>query len=196
MDDFRKNKVGFIFQNYNLVQDLNVYENIILPEKFSLMPSDAQEELGLNIYAHFIKYDKKGTLVPIRNVEVANNYGVCTIEWNGITTNKCSRRIAFNSDGNITLEKYKRDYSKRKLDYFIKYNVNNDDFDIKLVEEFKEKGGMYPKINLSTIYIEKKGNILTKTTKKGNHIEIRYNLLNDEKNIYIFRILWYNKSEY
>ena len=28
---FRRRKVGFIFQNYNLVQDLNVYENIILP---------------------------------------------------------------------------------------------------------------------------------------------------------------------
>lgn len=28
---FRRRKVGFIFQNYNLVQDLNVYENVILP---------------------------------------------------------------------------------------------------------------------------------------------------------------------
>lgn len=28
---FRRRKAGFIFQNYNLVQDLNVYENIILP---------------------------------------------------------------------------------------------------------------------------------------------------------------------
>lgn len=28
---FRRRKVGFIFQNYNLVSDLNVYENIILP---------------------------------------------------------------------------------------------------------------------------------------------------------------------
>ncbi|MDO4170040.1 MAG: ABC transporter ATP-binding protein [Lachnospiraceae bacterium] len=28
---FRRRKVGFIFQNYNLVPDLNVYENIILP---------------------------------------------------------------------------------------------------------------------------------------------------------------------
>ena len=30
---FRRRKVGFIFQSYNLVQDLNVYENIILPIK-------------------------------------------------------------------------------------------------------------------------------------------------------------------
>lgn len=28
---FRRRKVGFIFQNYNLVPDLNVYENVILP---------------------------------------------------------------------------------------------------------------------------------------------------------------------
>lgn len=28
---FRRRRVGFIFQNYNLVQDLNVYENVILP---------------------------------------------------------------------------------------------------------------------------------------------------------------------
>lgn len=28
---FRRRKVGFIFQSYNLVQNLNVYENIVLP---------------------------------------------------------------------------------------------------------------------------------------------------------------------
>ena len=30
---FRRRKVGFIFQSYILVQDLNVYENIVLPVK-------------------------------------------------------------------------------------------------------------------------------------------------------------------
>ncbi len=30
---FRRRKVGFIFQSYNLVQDLNVYENIVRPVK-------------------------------------------------------------------------------------------------------------------------------------------------------------------
>ena len=29
--DFRLNKIGFVFQNYNLVPVLNVYENIVLP---------------------------------------------------------------------------------------------------------------------------------------------------------------------
>lgn len=28
---FRRRKIGFVFQSYNLVQDLNVYENIVLP---------------------------------------------------------------------------------------------------------------------------------------------------------------------
>ena len=28
---FRRRKIGFIFQNYNLVPDFNVYENVILP---------------------------------------------------------------------------------------------------------------------------------------------------------------------
>ena len=28
---FRRRNIGFIFQNYNLVPDLNVYENVILP---------------------------------------------------------------------------------------------------------------------------------------------------------------------
>ena len=28
---FRRRKVGFIFQNYNLVPDLTIYENIVLP---------------------------------------------------------------------------------------------------------------------------------------------------------------------
>ena len=28
---FRRQRIGFIFQNYNLVPDLNVYENVVLP---------------------------------------------------------------------------------------------------------------------------------------------------------------------
>ena len=28
---FRRRNIGFVFQNYNLVPDLNVYENVVLP---------------------------------------------------------------------------------------------------------------------------------------------------------------------
>ncbi len=37
---FRRRKVGFIFQNYNLVQNLNVYENIVLPIELDGMHID------------------------------------------------------------------------------------------------------------------------------------------------------------
>lgn len=38
---FRRRKVGFIFQNYNLVQDMNVYENIVLPIELDGVHTDA-----------------------------------------------------------------------------------------------------------------------------------------------------------
>ena len=37
---FRRRNVGFVFQNYNLVQDLNVYENIVLPIELDGRPVD------------------------------------------------------------------------------------------------------------------------------------------------------------
>lgn len=65
MDDeslaiFRRRKVGFIFQSYNLIPVLNVWENITLPIEFDLKTVDNEfiEELmkTLNIY------DKKNAL--------------------------------------------------------------------------------------------------------------------------------------
>ena len=37
---FRRRKVGFVFQNYNLVPSLNVYENITLPVELDGKPID------------------------------------------------------------------------------------------------------------------------------------------------------------
>ena len=50
---FRRRKIGFVFQNYNLVPSLNVYENIILPIQLDGNTPDAEyinsivETLGL-----------------------------------------------------------------------------------------------------------------------------------------------------
>ncbi len=37
---FRRRKIGFVFQNYNLVPVLNVYENIVLPVQLDGMAAD------------------------------------------------------------------------------------------------------------------------------------------------------------
>ena len=37
---FRRRKIGFVFQNYNLVPVLNVYENIVLPLQLDGAPVD------------------------------------------------------------------------------------------------------------------------------------------------------------
>lgn len=39
---FRRRKVGFVFQSYNLVQDLNVYENVVLPIELDGRPIDTE----------------------------------------------------------------------------------------------------------------------------------------------------------
>ena len=41
---FRRRKIGFIFQNYNLVPDLNVYENVILPVELDGRKVDMEYE--------------------------------------------------------------------------------------------------------------------------------------------------------
>lgn len=44
---FRRRKIGFIFQNYNLVPDLNVYENVILPVELDGRKVDAEYVDGI-----------------------------------------------------------------------------------------------------------------------------------------------------
>jgi len=50
---FRRRKIGFVFQNYNLIPILNVYENIVLPTKLDGKQPDTKfvdkiiESLGL-----------------------------------------------------------------------------------------------------------------------------------------------------
>ena len=44
---FRRRKIGFIFQNYNLVPDFNVYENVILPAELDGRKVDVEYVDGI-----------------------------------------------------------------------------------------------------------------------------------------------------
>ena len=39
---FRRRKIGFIFQNYNLIPNLNIYDNIVLPVELDGRSADRQ----------------------------------------------------------------------------------------------------------------------------------------------------------
>lgn len=58
---FRRRKVGFIFQNYNLVPDLNVYENVILPIELDGRHVDREFVDGL---LEFLKLQEKREALP------------------------------------------------------------------------------------------------------------------------------------
>ena len=58
---FRRRKVGFVFQSYNLVQDLNVYENIVLP--IELDGGHINEEFINNILS-LLKLTEKSEALP------------------------------------------------------------------------------------------------------------------------------------
>ncbi len=58
---FRRRKVGFIFQNYNLVPDLNVYENVILPLQLDGRKADAA---FVNAILEFLKVGEKKEALP------------------------------------------------------------------------------------------------------------------------------------
>ena len=58
---FRRRNVGFVFQNYNLVPVLNVYENIVLPVELDGSPVDRE------FISHVVKtlgLEKKLTAMP------------------------------------------------------------------------------------------------------------------------------------
>jgi putative ABC transport system ATP-binding protein len=44
MSRFRNEKIGFIFQSFNLIPDLNVYDNVDVPLRYRGLPSKARRE--------------------------------------------------------------------------------------------------------------------------------------------------------
>ena len=53
---FRRKRIGFIFQNYNLIPYLTVYENIVLPVRLDVRTEDRDY---LNEILQFLELDKK-----------------------------------------------------------------------------------------------------------------------------------------
>lgn len=49
MDDFRKNKIGFIFQNYNIIESYTVLQNVMLPYELKGIDSKKAKEQALEI---------------------------------------------------------------------------------------------------------------------------------------------------
>lgn len=53
---FRRQRIGFIFQNYNLIPYLTVYENIVLPVR---LDGKMEDKKFLDEIVHFLELDEK-----------------------------------------------------------------------------------------------------------------------------------------
>ncbi len=58
---FRRRKIGFVFQSYNLVPDLNVYENIILPVELDGKHADKE---FVDAVLDFLQLQEKKEALP------------------------------------------------------------------------------------------------------------------------------------
>ena len=58
---FRRRNIGFIFQNYNLVPILNVYENIVLPVE---LDGDTVDQKFLDEIVHLLGLEDKLKNMP------------------------------------------------------------------------------------------------------------------------------------
>ncbi len=61
---FRRRNVGFVFQNYNLVPILNVYENIVLPIE---LDGNAVDKAFVDEIINTLGLDEKSYLIVIKN---------------------------------------------------------------------------------------------------------------------------------
>ena len=58
MDDFRKNKVGFIFQNYNIIESYTVFQNVMLTYELKGLPAKEAKKKALAIIDEVGLHDK------------------------------------------------------------------------------------------------------------------------------------------
>ena len=58
---FRRRKIGFVFQSYNLVQDLSVYENVVLPVE---LDGKRVDKAFVEEIMEFLKLTQKSESLP------------------------------------------------------------------------------------------------------------------------------------
>ncbi|MCK4967986.1 MAG: ABC transporter ATP-binding protein [Candidatus Aenigmarchaeota archaeon] len=132
--NFRKNEVGFVFQNFNLLSRSTVLRNVILPLVYAEVPREEREErarialnnVGLDEshFQHLSNQLSGGQMqrVAIARALVNNPSIILADEPTGNLDSKSSRAILssfqkFNQQGQtiilITHEQYVADYAKR-----------------------------------------------------------------------------------
>lgn len=77
---FRRRKVGFIFQQYNLIPDLNVYDNIIFPLELdgTQIDKDFIQELLEILNMNYMEIPFKVPVIPLINAIILVML-ICTI---------------------------------------------------------------------------------------------------------------------
>lgn len=118
------------------------YDNIVVPTEY------LYDYLDLNDVRECVKFfgdidiynlrTDRPLGIPLKRF-ISNpvyNQDICTIKWTGIETNNSSRKIIFNSTGEITLEKHSKKRKQKKqsksIEYDANYNVLSDDFSINI----------------------------------------------------------------
>lgn len=64
--DYRRNKIGFVFQSYNLVPNLSALENVMLPMEFAGVKSATREERGGKLLKEVGLTEEKFSRKPAR----------------------------------------------------------------------------------------------------------------------------------
>lgn len=63
MDRYRNEKLGFIFQQFNLIPTLSAYDNVMLPYVYSALDNQKIEEECEELFVRFNLYNQKNQIV-------------------------------------------------------------------------------------------------------------------------------------
>lgn len=172
LDYYRKNNVGFIFQNYNLIEHLTVYENVMLP--LLLTNSKNKHKRVLKIL------DKTG-------LKEKKNSKICDLSGGQKQRVAISRALINNPD--IILA----DEPTGALDYKTGYEIMNLIKKLsknKLVIMVTHNKVLAKKYSSRIIYLDK-GRVITDTNPSKKK-KIYFNMKNNGRNLNIKNALLYS----